>query len=98
MGTLSDLDDLDLEAKELLRDAGYLWDDHLYAFRRTRGVDRQTTEEYLASKPVVIAFEELYDHHLVGGDSHSREEQPTASERLAALGWLRERVAEFAKL
>jgi hypothetical protein len=91
-------DDLNLEAEKALKQAGYLWDEHLYAFRRTRDFNRQTTKEYLASQPVVITFEELYDHKLVGAESHTKDEQLTPQERVVVLEWLGQRIAENRRL
>jgi len=56
---------IELKAVHMLRDAGYLWDDSLFAFRRSRRIDLETTEQYLSSAPKVVAFEELDGHGLV---------------------------------
>jgi hypothetical protein len=56
---------IELKAVHMLRDAGYLWDETLLAFRRTRRIGLETAQQYLNGASKVVAFEELEDHGLV---------------------------------
>jgi hypothetical protein len=85
---------LDGEAKRLLNDEAYLWDDMLFAFRRTRQVRRESTEEYRKMAPVVISFEDLEDHGLIAGEFRSYAQERTLQQRHESLRWLRERIEQ----
>ena len=84
---------IDLKAVHMLRDAGYVWDDSLFAFRRTRRIGAETTDEYLSSPPRVIAFEELDDKGLV---LHAQNDGLYAApeSRRFGLQWLAGRLKE----
>jgi hypothetical protein len=84
---------LDSDAENLLNEYGYVWSAQLYACRRVRRVDRQSTEEYLAAAPVVVSYEELRDHGLVVPQYDSSAIPPTPTERRAAIQWLRSVLA-----
>jgi|HubBroStandDraft_1064217.scaffolds.fasta_scaffold528926_2 hypothetical protein len=77
----------------MLRDAGYIWDDSLFAFRRTRRIGSETAEQYLSSAPKVVAFEELDDHGLV---LHAQGNGLYAAPESYRLGlqWLAGRIRE----
>ena len=86
---------IEIEAVHMLRDAGYLWDDSLFAFRRKRRIGSETTEQYLNASPRVIAFEELDDHGLVL-PRQSNGPRATAEARRYGLNWLSQRLKEDA--
>jgi hypothetical protein len=86
---------IEIQAVRLLTDAGYLWDDSLYAFRRARKIGSETTQQYLSSPPRVVAFEELEDHGLVlrernvgGARAHD------STDAREGLRWLVERIKQ----
>ncbi len=84
---------IEFEAVRILREAGYLWDDSLFAFRRTRRVGAETTEEYLKSPPKVISFEELDANGLVlPRDMAARRAAPDALRN--GINWLHGRLQE----
>jgi hypothetical protein len=84
---------IEFEAVRILREAGYLWDDSLFAFRRTRRVGTETTEEYLKSPPKVISFEELDANGLVlSRDIAARRTAPEALRN--GISWLHRRLKE----
>jgi hypothetical protein len=86
---------IEIQAVRLLTDAGYLWDDSLYAFRRVRRVGRETTQQYLNSPPLAIAFEELEDHGLVLRDRNVGGAGTTAStDPSEGFRWLAERIKQ----
>ena len=79
---------LDSEAEKLFDKFGYVWSDWLYAYRRTRRVDRQSTQEYLAAPPVLVSYEELRDHGLVVPQYDPGAVSPTPAQRRSAIQWL----------
>jgi hypothetical protein len=79
---------LDSEAENLLKKFGYVWSDRLYAYRRARRVDRQSTQEYLAAPPILVTYEELRDHGLAVPQYDPGAESPTPAQRRAAIQWL----------
>lgn len=85
---------IDIDAVKLLEREGYLWDDWRYAFRRRRRVGQESTEEYMNSKPKVIAFEDLSDHNLVWASELSRAagNENTVRQRHDGLKWLAEEI------
>jgi hypothetical protein len=86
-------DTIEFQAVQMLRDAGYVWDDSLFAFRRKRRIDRETTEQYLNSPPKVIAFEELDDRGLVL-PRQINGPRATPEARRHGLTWLAGRIKE----
>src|SRR6202030_3436174 len=76
---------LDSEAEKLFDKFGYIWSDWLYAYRRTRRVDRQSTQEYLAASPVLVSYEELRDHGLVVPQYAPAATSPTLAQRHSAI-------------
>ena len=86
---------IEIQAVRQLTDAGYLWDDSLYAFRRVRRVGRETTQQYWNSPPLVVAFEELEDHGLVLRDRNVGGVRAAAStDPNEGLRWLAERIKQ----
>ena len=82
---------IELKAVHMLREAGYLWDNSLFEFRRSRRVGTETPEQYLSSAAKVVAFEELDDHGLV---LHRQSNGLYATPENGRLGleWLRSRL------
>jgi hypothetical protein len=74
-----------IEMELLLKASGYLWDKWTFGFRRTRDLDHETIEQYLAKVPNIISVEELEDHGCFNLDA-------SLQERHASEGWLRERI------
>ena len=85
---------LDSEAEKLLDKFGYIWSDWLYAYRRTRRVDRQSTQEYLAAPQVLVSYEELRDHGLVVPKYDPGAVSPTLAQRRTAIQWLQNVLSE----
>ena len=87
---------INIDAVKLLEREGYLWDDWRYAFRRTRRVGRESTEEYRNSTPKVISFEDLRDHHLVWASELARAagSENTVRQRHDGLTWLAEEIRQ----
>jgi hypothetical protein len=86
---------IEIQAARLLTDAGYLWDDSLYAFRRARQIGRETTQQYLSSPPRIVAFEELEDHGLVLRDRNlGRARATDNTDPIEGLRWLAERIKQ----
>jgi hypothetical protein len=79
---------VDSEAENLLKKSGYVWSDWLYAYRRARRVDRQSTREYLAAPPVIVSYEDLRDNGLIVPQYDSSAVLPTPAQRRAAIEWL----------
>jgi hypothetical protein len=86
-------DTIEFQAVQMLSEAGYVWDDSLFAFRRKRKIDRETTEQYLKAPPKVIAFEELDDHGLVL-PRQINGPRATPEARRYGLSWLADRIKE----
>ncbi len=75
-------ENIDKVALGLLETHGYAWDSVALVFRRVRRVDKQSFASF-EKKPVVITFEELRDHELIGG---SQEPQDVLN-NIAEDGW-----------
>lgn len=75
-------ENIDKVALGLLETHGYAWDPMALVFRRVRRVDKESFEKF-EDNPVVISFEELRDHELVGG---SQETQDVLN-KIAEDGW-----------
>ena len=86
-------DTIEFHAIQMLRNAGYVWDDSPFAFRRKRRIDQETTEQYLKAPPKMIAFEELDDHGLVL-PRQINGPRATPEARRYGLNWLAERLKE----
>lgn len=84
---------IEFRAVQMLEKAGHLWDDSLFAFRRTRRVGSETTEQYLKSDPRVVAFEELDNHGLVL-HAQTNGVYLTQEGRGVGLQWLANRIHE----
>jgi len=85
---------LDSDAEILLKKYGYVWSDWLYAYRRTRRVGRESTQEYLAAPPVVVSNEDLKDHGLIIPQYDSSAATPTPAQRSAPIQWLRKVLSQ----
>jgi hypothetical protein len=84
---------IELKAVQMLREAGYLWDDSLFAFRRTRRIGAETAEQYLNSEPKIVPLEELDDHGLVLR-AQTNGLYATPENRRMGLQWLESRLRE----
>lgn len=60
-------EDIDPRALKILGDAGFVWDPHSLAFRRSRKVDQASAEP--ARTPQVITYEFLRDQKLLAASS-----------------------------
>lgn len=85
---------LDSEAAKLFARFGYVWSDWLYAYRRTRRVDLQSTQEDLAAPPVLVSYEELRDHGLLVPQYDPGAVSPTPAQRRSAIQWLHNSLSQ----
>jgi len=65
-------DNIDKVALGLLETHGYVWDPIALVFRRVRRVDKEAYGDF-ERHPVVITFEELRDHELIGRSLESQD-------------------------
>jgi hypothetical protein len=70
--------------EDLLKDFGYLWDPWVNGFRQTRNPERETTEQYLSSRPDVVSFEEMAEHGCLQGVKVLPDPLPWLERRLRA--------------
>jgi hypothetical protein len=85
---MSKLQDLDVEAAQLLKQAGFFWSDEHNGYWRTLR-SHEAIADYEHSGPVVIKLDDLSDHGLLAP-------KLGAEKRQAGLEWLQKKIAALA--